>query len=167
MSELYLVVDAFDGEVNIFASKAEVEAFIQRTFQEGPILYQIITDAESLGSETFKPYLRELEIPRRLEICRRGRRSRNRMSETQLPDYEEYTRHRPTDGRLLSIVPADQAHGLVERLQQMRQNGTDVADLRIKKNFMRKCVRLSLHARRNFYYPRESDTFPVEEFLNE
>lgn len=63
MSELYLVVDAFDGEANFFAGKAEVEAFLQRTFQDGPILYQIITDAESLDSETFKPYLRELEIP--------------------------------------------------------------------------------------------------------
>lgn len=89
------------------------------------------------------------------------------MSETQLPDYEEYTLLRPFDGRLLSIVPTDQANGLVERLQHMRQNGTDMADLRIKKNFMRKCVRLSLHARRSFYYPRESETFTVAEFQNE
>jgi len=63
MSELYLVVDAFDGEANIFASKDEVEAFLQSNYQEGPALYQIITDAESLDSEEFKPYLRELEIP--------------------------------------------------------------------------------------------------------
>lgn len=63
MSELYLVVDAFDGEANIFPSKDDVEAFLKSKYQEGPALYHIITDAKSLDSETFKPYLRELEIP--------------------------------------------------------------------------------------------------------
>jgi len=89
------------------------------------------------------------------------------MSVPQPLEYEEYTLSRPSDGRLLSIVPADQPDGLVERLGQMRENGADMADLRIKKNKMRKCIIIDQRSRRSLYYPRESETFTVDEFLQQ
>ena len=56
MNELYLVVDAFDGEANIFASLDAVQAFLKRNLQQFPDLYQIKTDFA-------EPYLREIAIP--------------------------------------------------------------------------------------------------------
>ena len=56
MSDLFLVIDNFDGEANLFASTGEVQAFLKRSYQEGPALYQILTDGE-------KPRLVEHLIP--------------------------------------------------------------------------------------------------------
>ena len=36
MDELYLLIDEFDGEANIFADTDKVQAFLKRRFQEGP-----------------------------------------------------------------------------------------------------------------------------------
>ena len=49
----------------------------------------------------------------------------------------------------------------------MRQNDTDMADLRIEKSKMRKCIIIDQRSRRSLYYPRESETFTVDEFLQQ
>ena len=64
-------------------------------------------------------------------------------------------------------MPADQAHGLVERLQRMRQNASDMADLRIQKNKLRKRITIDQRTRRSTYFPHESETFTGKEFLQQ
>lgn len=60
MTDLYLIVD---GEANVFASLDDVQAFLKSSFQEGPALYQIMTDKKSPHTDAIVPYLRELDIP--------------------------------------------------------------------------------------------------------
>ena len=56
MNDLYLVIDNFDAEPNLFAGLEDVQAFLKRRYQQNPVLYQILPNVTP-------PRLIEHDIP--------------------------------------------------------------------------------------------------------